>query len=47
MNILKSSDLISTTLRKNENFDGKDCFLWFLLYMCKFHGNCIIKYPTS
>jgi hypothetical protein len=35
MNILKSFDLNSTTLKKIENFDGKICSLWFLLYMCK------------
>jgi len=35
MNILKSSDVNSMTLRKIENFDGKDCFLWIFLCMCK------------
>jgi hypothetical protein len=35
MNVFKSIYLNFTTLRKIENFDGKDCSLWFLLCMCK------------
>jgi hypothetical protein len=35
MNILKSYDLNSMTLKKIENFDGEDYSLWFFFYMCK------------
>ncbi len=35
MNILKSSDLNSMTLRKIKNFDGKDFFYGFFLCMCQ------------
>jgi hypothetical protein len=35
MNIKESLNQNSMTLRKIENFDGKDCSLWFLFYMCK------------
>jgi hypothetical protein len=33
MNILKLSNLNSTTLKKIENFDGKDFFYGFFLYV--------------
>jgi hypothetical protein len=35
MNISKSFDLNSTTLKKIEKFDEKDYSLWVLLCMCK------------
>jgi hypothetical protein len=38
MNILKSSDLNFTTLKKIENFDGQDFFYDFFYVYVKFHG---------
>jgi hypothetical protein len=35
MNIVKSFDLNSMTLRKIEDVDREDCFLWSLCCMCK------------
>ncbi len=46
MNILKSSDLNSTTLRKIEIFHGKDYFYGFLYVCVEFHGNFLIKCST-
>jgi hypothetical protein len=43
MNILKLFDLNSTTLKKIENFDGKDWSLWFLLCMWNFMENLLLK----
>jgi hypothetical protein len=47
MNILKSSDVNSMTLRKIENFDGKVVFYGFFYVCVKFHGKIIIKCSTS
>jgi hypothetical protein len=38
MNILKSSNLNFTTLKKIENFDGKIFFYDFFYVCVKFHG---------
>jgi len=46
INILKSFDINSTTLRKIENFDGEDCSLIYFLICVKFHGQIIIKCST-
>jgi hypothetical protein len=37
MNILKLSNPNSTTLKNIENYDGKDCSLWFFFVCVKFH----------
>jgi hypothetical protein len=43
MNILKLFYLNSTTLNKIEIFDGKDWFLWFLLYMWNFMESLLLN----
>jgi len=47
MNILKLSNLNSTTLKKIENFDGNIIFYGFFFICVKFHGQVIIKCGTS
>jgi hypothetical protein len=46
MNILKLYNLNSMTLKKIENFDGKDFFYGFLFVRVKFHGQVIIRCGT-
>jgi hypothetical protein len=43
MNILKPLNVNSMTLKKIENFDEKDYFLWLSFVCVNFHEQVIIK----